>query len=201
MSGQEVADGGLVEERSRRGEDAFADGAADRLRNSEADPHPGIESGVTDPDGVPAQPLSLPVAGQVILEFRGHDVRQHGFRRQFALKQPLRSRQLGGRLVPATGAARLSGQSSACRNDRTTENRTMPRRSIWRARQYTVPFQPAYRRSRCRGENVIERSREYARERVFRSQMMGWASIAFSFLVLQFQQHQCRVDGHLPQSP
>ena len=42
-------------------EDAFADGAADRLRNSEADPHPGIESGVTDPDGVPAQPLSLPV--------------------------------------------------------------------------------------------------------------------------------------------
>ena len=93
MSGQGVADGGLVEERFRRGEETFADGATDRLRNSEAGPHPGIGSGVTDPDVGPAQPPCRPVAGQVILEVRGHDVREHGFRRQFALKQPVRSRQ------------------------------------------------------------------------------------------------------------
>ena len=159
-SGQEVADGGLVEERSRPCEDAFADGAADRLRNSEADPHPGIESGVTDPDGVPAQPRSLPVGGQVVLEFRGHDVREHGFRRQFALQQPVHCRQLGWRPVPAAGATRLSGQSSVCRNDRTTENRTMPRRSIWRARQYTVLSN--LRTDEAAGEYVIERSKEYA---------------------------------------
>ena len=41
----------------------------------------------------------------MILELRGHDVREHGFRRQPAVDQPVRRRQLSGRLVLATGAA------------------------------------------------------------------------------------------------
>ena len=113
-----------------------------------------------DPDVVAAQSPCRPVAGQVILEVRGHDLHEHGFRRQLALKQPVRSRQLGGRLDPAAGAARLSGQSSAGRNDRTTEDRTVPGRSIWRARQHTVLSD--LRTDEAAGENAIERSREYA---------------------------------------
>ena len=54
VSGQEVADGGLVEEQSRRGEDMFANGVADRRQDLESPLHPGIEGGVADPDVVSA---------------------------------------------------------------------------------------------------------------------------------------------------
>ena len=132
--------------------------------------------------------------------YRGHDVREHGFRRQFALQQPVHSRQLGGRPVPAAGAARPSGQSSACRNDRTTESRTMPRRSIWRAWQHTVPSNlPADEAA------VAERTLSNGAGNTLGKGVSvtndGMGAFCLQPLGSEFQQHQCRVDGHLPQSP